>query len=190
MTGRTIAWIPLGLLLILVSLTFWLNQLVQPGNARNNGLERHDPDVIVESFNAQKLGQTGDVQYTLSARKMTHYPDDDSTLLESIQFNAVSPSQPRIFAEAQQGYLLEGGDRIVIEGNVIVRNDADSKIPAFTIKTPRLTILPDDGIARSDDGVVVEGANSRMTANSFVLNNQTRTLSFNRVSGILERPRK
>ncbi len=190
MSGRTIQWVPIGLLLVLVVLTLWLNRLVQSDPGRNNGQERHDPDVIIENFSAQKFGQSGEVQYTLSAKKMTHYPDNDSALLESIQFSATPPSQQRFSAEAKQGILLDGGDRIVIEGDVKVRSEGDSNTPALTLKTPRLTILPNENIARSDDGVTVEGAGSRMTADSFVLNNEKRTLHFKRVSGVLERNRK
>lgn len=192
MSGRAIQWVPIGLLLILVVLTLWLNRLVQSNPGRNNGQERHDPDVIIESFSAQKFSQTGEVHYTLSAKKMTHYPDNDSALLESIQFSATPPSQQRFSAEAKQGVLFDGGDRVVIEGDVTVRSegDANTNTPALTLKTPRLTILPNENIARSDAGVSVEGAGSRMTADSFVLNNETRTLNFKRVSGVLERNRK
>jgi len=78
---RPTGWLPLAALALLVALTFWLNQLVQAPAPRLDGSTRHDPDLIVENFDAQKLTEDGTVQYTLAARKMVHYPDDDSALL-------------------------------------------------------------------------------------------------------------
>ena len=68
---RPTTWLPLAALALLVGLTFWLNQLVQPQAAVADGKSRHDPDLMVESFNARKLGQDGRLLYTLNARKMS-----------------------------------------------------------------------------------------------------------------------
>jgi len=78
---RPTGWLPLAALALLVALTVWLNQLIQAPAARPDGSTRHDPDLIVEYFDAQKLAENGTVQYTLAAKKMVHYPDDDSALL-------------------------------------------------------------------------------------------------------------
>ena len=69
---RPTSWLPLTVLAMLVALTLWLNQLVQPGTARADGARRHDPDLMVERFNAKKLGEDGAILYTLAAKKMVH----------------------------------------------------------------------------------------------------------------------
>ena len=102
----------------------WLNTLVQPAGARADGTLRHDPDLIVENFSARKLGEDGRVLYTLVARKMVHYPDDDSSLLETLKFDAYEPQQPRVNITADRGRLEQGGDRVWVEGNVVVKRDA------------------------------------------------------------------
>ena len=65
---RPTSWLPLVALGLLVGLTLWLNQLVQPPAARADGSRRHDPDLMVERFNARKLGEDGSVLYTLAAK--------------------------------------------------------------------------------------------------------------------------
>ena len=117
---RPTSWLPLAALALLVGLTLWLDQLVQPTQARADGKRRHDPDLMVENFSARKLGEDGRVLYTLAARKMVHYPDDDSALLESIQLEAFEPRQPKMTITADHGRLEQGGDRVNIEGNVVV----------------------------------------------------------------------
>ena len=181
---------PLAALGLLVALTLWLDQLVQPTAARADGSTRHDPDLMVENFNARKLGIDGAVQYTLTARKMVHYPDDDSALLESLTLEAFEPRQPKMTITAQNGRLEQGGDRVFFEGNVVVLRDADLKSEATRLTTERILVLPDEGIARGSSPVTVESATNRAEAKSFELNNRTRTLSLQKVRATFQPPRK
>ena len=66
---RPTSWLPLAALALLVGLTLWLNQLVQAPQSRADGSLRHDPDLMVENFNARKLGADGRVLYLGSVSK-------------------------------------------------------------------------------------------------------------------------
>jgi lipopolysaccharide export system protein LptC len=187
---RSAPWLPIGVLAVLVALTFWLNQLVQPGGFRNDGSERHDPDLIVENFTARKLGPDGSVRYILAARRMMHYPDDDSSRLESVSFEAANPDQPRIVATSDRGQLVEGGDQVIMEGNVVINADATNTSPPWKLTTPKLTLQPDDNLAQSSSGVKIESPDSVLEAADFVLNTETRIVKLNRIKATLERPQK
>ena len=178
---RPSTWLPLLALALLVGLTVWLNQLVQAPMARASGNLRHDPDVVVENFNAQKLGEDGRVLYTLAARKMVHYPDDDSALLENVTVQAFEPQQPRLTATADSGRLEQGGDVVQIEGNVVVLREADAKEPAARVTTERLTVLPDAGIARTNSEVTLVSDNRHMVGTGMEIDNKARTLKLDRV---------
>ena len=178
---RTTSWLPLAALGLLVGLTLWLDQLVQPAAARADGSKRHDPDLVVENFNARKLGVDGAVQYTLNARKMVHYPDDDSALLESLAIEAFEPRQPRMTITARNGRLEQGGDRVMIEGNVVVVREADAKVGPARLTTEKLLVLPDEGIARGPTDVTLENPSGRAHASAFELNNRTRVLMLDKV---------
>jgi len=179
---RPTSWLPLTALALLVGLTVWLDQLVQPVQARADGKRRHDPDLIVENFNATKLGVDGRVLYTLAARKMVHYPDDDSALLESIQLEAFEPKQPKMTITADHGRLEQGGDRVHIEGNVVVLREADARNEAARLTTERLLVLPDSGIARTDAEVRLESPSARALAQGMEVDNRSRILKLGRVS--------
>ena len=190
MIFRPTSWLPLAALGLLLGLTLWLEQLVQPPAGRADGSTRHDPDLMVETFNARKLGIDGAVQYTLTARKMVHYPDDDSALLESLTIEAFEPRQPKMTITAQNGRLEQGGDRVFINGNVVVVRDADAKNEATRLTTDNVLVLPDEGIARGSSPVTVESASNRADAASFELNNRTRTLSMEKVRATFKPPRR
>lgn len=181
---------PLAALGLLVGLTLWLDQLVQPATSRADGSLRHDPDLVVENFNARKLGVDGAVLYTLTARKMVHYPDDDSALLESLTLEAFEPRQPKMTITAQNGRLEQGGDRVFIEGNVVLLREADAKNEATRLSTEHVLVLPNEGIARGTRPVTVESASNRADAASFELNNRTRMLSMEKVRATFKPPRR
>jgi len=185
---RTATWLPIGLLVLLVALTFWLNRLMQPEGIQNDGSQRHDPDLIVENFAARRLGSDGALRYTLAARKMTHYPDDDSSLLEAVSFEAVNPAQQPVSATSERGQLLNGGDKAIMEGNVVIRADATKTSPAWRLTTPQLILLPDKNLAQSDAGVHLESADGMLTAASFVLNTETRALTMKQIKATYQSP--
>lgn len=183
---RPTSWLPLAALALLVGLTLWLNQLVQAPVARADGLLRHDPDLIVESFNARKLGEDGAVLYTLAARKMVHYPDDDSALLEDVTLEAFEPHQPKMTLTADHGRLEQKGERVLVDGNVVITRDADAKNESAKLFTDKLLVLPDDGIARTDTEVRMQSASSNATAAGLELDNRARTLKLDRVRAVFK----
>ncbi|HEX9390498.1 MAG TPA: LPS export ABC transporter periplasmic protein LptC [Usitatibacteraceae bacterium] len=187
MNGRGLPLLPLSALAVLVILTFWLSRFVQPHNFRADGKSRHDPDLVVDKFVAQKLSPVGDVQYILRADSMMHYPDDDSSMLKTVLFTATEIGKPPLTANAPQGRLLGAEDEILLEGGVVIQTEASGKLPPIKLSTPKLTILTKKNIASSKDGVLMESPTTRINAASFELNSQTRVLVLNRVKGVLER---
>jgi lipopolysaccharide export system protein LptC len=185
---RPTSWLPLAVLALLVGLTLWLNQLVQAPVARADGSLRHDPDLMVEKFNARKLGEDGRVLYTLAAKKMVHYPDDDSALLESLTLEAFEPRQPKMTITADHGRLEQGGDRVWVEGNVVVVRDADQKNPPVRLTTDKLLVLPDAGIARTTSEVTMESPTGRAHAAGLEIDNKSRTVKLDRVRATFKPP--
>ena len=183
---RPTSWLPLVVLALLVGLTLWLNMLVQAPQVRNDGSLRHDPDVVVQNFNAKKLGEDGRVLYTLAAKKMVHYPDDDSAHLETVKLEAFEPGQPKVTVTADHGRLEQGGDRVWIEDNVVIVRDPDPKLDALRVTTDKLLVLPDAGIARTSSEVHLQSTTGRATAQGLELDNKTRTLKLDRVRAIMQ----
>ncbi len=178
---RPTIWLPLAVLGLLVGLTLWLNQLVQAPAQRSDGALRHDPDAIVEKFDARKLGEDGRVLYTLAAKKMVHYPDDDSALLESLTLEAFEPGQPKMTVTADHGRLERAGDRVWIEGHVVLVREGDTKTEPARVTTDRLLVLPDAGIASTTSEVTMTSPSGRVVAAGLEVDNKTRTITLDHV---------
>jgi len=181
---RPTTWLPLAVLALLVALTVWLNQLVRAPQARESGALRHDPDAIVERFDARKFGTDGRVLYTLAARKMVHYPDDDTAHLDRVTLEAFEPDQPKMTVTADEGRLERTGDRVWIEGHVVLVREADAKMEAARVTTDRLLVLPDAGIARTTSEVTLDSPSSHVVAQGLELDNKARTLILDRVHAV------
>ena len=182
--------LPFSVLLTLVALTFWLNQFVQAPSARASGNTRHDPDLVVENFTAQALGITGEVQYTVKAAKMLHFPDDDSSLLETVVFTALQAAMPPVVAQAPRGRLVAGADEVIMEGGVIVTSEKTDKYQPFKLSTPVLNIFPDKNLARSTEGVQVEIPGGQLTARKMEFNSLTRRMVLERGLATYQQPKR
>ena len=178
---RPTSWLPLSVLGLLVGLTFWLDQLVQPREARADGSTRHDPDLMVENFSARTLDPDGSVRYTLAARKMVHYPDDDSAHLDAVKVEAFEPKQPKMTATADRGRLEQGGDRVWIEGNVVLVREGDARVGASTLTTQKLLVLPNEGKASTSSDVTLVSPQGTAQAKGMELDNNARTIKLDRV---------
>ena len=188
MSVRSLPALPLAVLMSLVALTFWLNQFVQIPGARADGNQRHDPDLVVENFAAQALSATGEVQYTVKAEKMSHFPDDDSSLLETVVFTALHPNLPPIVARAPRGRLLAGVDEVIMDGGVLVTSEKSAKYQPLRLSTPTLSIFPDKNLARSTEGVRVDSPTGQLTASKMELNSLTRRIVMERGHATYQQP--
>ena len=181
---RPTTWLPLAVLALLVTLTVWLNQLVRAPAVREDGSLRHDPDAMVEKFDARKFGKDGHLLYTLTAQKMVHYPDDDTAHLDAITLEAFEPGQPKMTVTADEGRLERTGDRVWIEGHVVLVREGDAKAQPARVTTDRLLVLPDDGIARTTSEVTLDSPSSHVVAQGLELDNKAHTLVLDRVHAI------
>lgn len=173
MTDRLVTWSPLILIGLLAALTFWLDQKVQPPARLPDGSSRHDPDFIVEGFAAVQMNPDGSRRYALSAKRMVHYPDDDSTELELPKLVYFDYQRAPVTVRSDTARTTRGGDDVFFEGDVQVVRSAYDTNPELGIFTSYLHVIPDQDLARTDRLVrMVEG---KSTASSVGLEFDNRT---------------
>jgi lipopolysaccharide export system protein LptC len=181
MTSRPTAWLPIGLLLMLAGLTAWLNNAVQDVGPRNDGSKRHDPDMRVENFIARQFGIDGKVRYTLAARKMVHYPDDDSSHLTAPNFQSFEQDAPPVTITADTATTTRKGDEVFLHGNVLMVREATANSSRLTLSTSYMHVVPDNGTADTNQPVVIRDDTSVVNAASMVANNKLQTLILSKV---------
>jgi lipopolysaccharide export system protein LptC len=174
--GRLTTAAPLLLVGMLAALTFWLDHFAQ-GPARDLlGPSRHDPDYIVEKLSGVRMGESGAVSYSLSAAKMVHYPDDDTTLLASPSFVSYDSSKVTVTITASEGVVSAKGDHVYFQDDVRVTRAAHAGTSELVMRTSFLHVVPDHHLAMTDRSVTLSDDANTVTAVGLEMNNATRVI--------------
>lgn len=186
---RTQSLFPVAILTLLAALTFWLERATHIDAPREDGRKRHDPDYMAEKFTVRRFGPTGALQNTLSAQKMVHYPDDDTTLATEPRLAYLGSLRPTQLS-AKQGLIGADAQEIVLIGDVrAVRKGAD-KDPDLVIASSTLTIFPDDEVARTTAPVVIMQGKSVVHGVGLEADNKTAIYQLlSQVNGIIDKKR-
>ena len=150
MMRQLTAWFPIVLLAAMAALTVWLDRQVQPPEATSDGKTRHDPDYIVDNLSATRIGADGTPRYTMSTRQMVHYPDDDTTHLETPKLVSFRGGAAAVTVTSKTALLSNNGENAYLIDDVrLVRSAHDDK-SELTMQTSWLHVMPDDNIAKTD----------------------------------------
>ena len=163
-------------MLSLALLTFWLDNQVSVEQGGHPSLRRHDPDYLVDNFTTTTYNRDGKVETVLSAAKMVHYPDDDSTELSAPRVLQAKPAQPRMTARADRGKISREGDEIFLYDNVVLVREAEEARPEARMSTSFLHILRDRNLVRTDREVLFEEPGRWLKGRGMEYFNATREL--------------
>lgn len=176
LASRSRYWLPLLPLLALLAFVYWLNnQVQQEVIAAANNL-RHDPDGIMDNFNATTMSMQGVPRSLLSAKQLRHYPDHDSTELELPRLTMLNPERPPVHVEGVRGNVSSRGDEVLFHGNVKVLREPVGVQSAMILRTEYLRVLPNKDWADTDQPVTLLDAYTTVHAIGMEMDNKARTL--------------
>jgi lipopolysaccharide export system protein LptC len=182
---------PLALLAMLAALTLWLDRTVQPPSTARDGSARHDPDYIVDNLSAVRLGPDGVPQHQVEAKRMLHYPDDDTTHLESPRYVSFEGKQPQISIVSETALVSREGGAVDFYSNVRAVRAPTEKNSELVLTTEHLRVIPDDHVAYTDSPVTIVDANTKLTAVGLELDDKAKTVKLkSNVRGSYIPPRK
>lgn len=147
--------LPIGLMLFLALLTFWINQTVQEQAARISGVDRHSPDYMLYNFVSTRTDTTGKTKYVLAATEMRHYPDSDHTELDRPRFTQFGQDAPYTQIQGQRGKISGDGKLVEFVKQVKVIRQATADKGEMQLQTEQLTVEPDTDIAYTDLPVTI-----------------------------------
>ena len=188
--GHHVHWLPLGFAVLLALLSAWLNQVAERPQAVDNAGFTHDPDYIVERFRVQTFDLSGKPRYRLDARRMTHYMDDDSTVLTQPRFHLNSGEQAPMDVGARRGLIFGDRESLHFLGDAQAVRAATPDHPALSLSGEHLRAIPDAGILSSDNPVTLRLGNTVIHAGGLYADNHSKRLDLTGgVRGIYEKHR-
>jgi lipopolysaccharide export system protein LptC len=183
MNDRAAKIFPLFMLLLLAALTFWLSRVIQSDAPR--GPLRHDPDYWAENVKLLRFDINGTLQHTLTAEKLLHYPDDDTTIVTTPHLTY--HRQPPVEIAARMAYIGRDGKEVDLVDDVrVTRHGATGDAPSTTLETRTLKVFPDEEKGSTSDPVIITRGNSIMHGSGLEIDNSTGiTVLRGRVSGTI-----
>jgi lipopolysaccharide export system protein LptC len=171
---RAFSLFPLLLMLTLAAASFWLERAVQAPEHDKSGKLRHDPDFIADDFGITKMDASGKPEYILSAARMLHYPDNDSTDIVTPRLVQRHDNDAAIVIHADRGTVSKNGEEASFYDNVVVVREAALGRNELRVQTEYLQIVPDRDLARTDKPVIITEGRSRLSGVGMEFNNKTR----------------
>ena len=175
MTFSTTRILPLALMLALALLTFYLERTVRDDETAPT-VRRHDPDYIVAKFTTTTYNRDGTVESVLSAERMVHYPDDDTTEVFAPRVLQAKPGEPRYTVRAERARLSPDGNEIFLFGSVLLVREASAERPEGRMTTDFLHVVRDRSLVRSDREVKFEEGGRLLQGRGMEYHNESREL--------------
>jgi lipopolysaccharide export system protein LptC len=184
---RLITWSPVLMLGAFAALTYWLDAQIQVANRKFDGSGRHDADLYIENFRAVSLDAQGRVRQALTAKLARHYPDDDTTELESPLITFSDPDKPRLTVSADHAKVSGDREHAYFTGNVKGVREAtaaDASNGPVVLTSEYLHVIPKDDRVLTDKPVTIEDARGIINATGMEFDNRSKKLKFgSRVHG-------
>lgn len=182
--------LPIVLMLFLAALTLWLRIAMEAPAAAASGNHRHDPDAVVDNFTVTRLGEQGAPQYTLTANRMLHFADDDSTELTGPKV-VKRGEGPLVTITADTGIVTRDGEEAFFRGNVLVVRAVTVGHEELRVRTNYLHVLPAKNIARTDQAVTINEGRSELSGIGMEFDENTRQFAlFSQVRGRFDQARR
>lgn len=190
MKTRGYSFFPIVVLAFLAALTFWLDHATRFDEGKRDGKNRHDPDFYVEKLTGRRFGEDGRLVNIMTADRMTHFPDDETTDLVMPNVTFFRPGSPPLHLRSRRGTLSKDGEVADLRDNVYGWREPEGDVPLMTFASSQLTVFKEQEIARTNVPVVLTRGKSVMNGVGMDVDNKVSILRLHsQVKGTIE-PRK
>jgi lipopolysaccharide export system protein LptC len=150
---------------------------VQPVTAKSDSRKRHDIDYSVQNLSSVTLDETGKPRHLLTTAEMWHYPDDDTTHLQSPHFVSLHTERAPIVMSADIGKISSKGDEVFLYDNVKVLRMGNDEQGNMEFTSDYLRVVPDKDQADTDRPLTMTTRNDVVQAVGMQLDNKLRTIT-------------
>jgi len=149
----------------------------------------HEPDYFVEHFALTRMNARGEPVFRMSAARLVHFPDDDSSEFVSPVLVSLDPSRPLVTLRADRGRSTRDGEQTHLHDHVVMTRAAAGDKPELQVRTDYVLVLANEDVARTDRPVEITYGGSSLTGVGMEFNNAARVLNVrSQVRGVWAAP--
>jgi len=151
----------LGILLsALATGSWWLNRDTEQELSYQP--KPHSLDYYIENFGVTAMGVNGEPDKRLSAQRMAHFPDDDSTELTAPRMTLYDENSPPWQIRSETGWVSGDKQLILLQCKVNIDRNGAPEIRPVHIVTRDLRIQPEENYAETDQDVFARSGDDRL----------------------------
>lgn len=150
-----------AIMLILVGLGYWgYDGSITPGQPKREVTIRKGADYFLVGADISQFDVDGKRQYTLVSNSITHYPHNDSTLLQMPVMTSFSNPNEVFKSVSEHGKLLTGGTDIELWDDVVMTQTKLASNDVVQMNTDFITIYSEQELADTDRPVLITSPGS------------------------------
>jgi lipopolysaccharide export system protein LptC len=135
------------------------------------------PDFIVERVALTQFDERGRANYKLLADKLSYFTENDDIELTRPHLVSLQPGQAQVQATSDRARVTHAGEKVLMQGDVLLRRDGHGGQPPLTVRTERMTVVPDTEHFSTDVPVLIEQGESKLSGAAMDYDNLKRVLT-------------
>ncbi len=154
----------IGLILVILGLgTNWMITTTSSDHPVSES-EKHKMDYYVNNFTTTQMGEDGKPFRRLRAKRMVHYPDDDTTELTDPYVTLFEDMIPMWIIQSETGWLSGDGALLLLQGKVIIDRPKSTNLDPVHIVTRNLRVQPDQNYAETEESITITNLDNRIVS--------------------------
>lgn len=166
--------------------SFWVYQAMRTGTTDEaHAIASGKSDYYVDNFVYVKMALNGQPSYSITGKRMEHYPINDSFKVQTPFIRSLDKAKPPMQLSSDRAYIEDNNSKIHMYGNAYAERDPTGKSAKLTVNSEYLLLLPDDDQVTTDKPVKIMLGDSVLTGVGMVASNAELKLQLqDRVHGI------
>ncbi len=154
----------IGIILAIFALgTSWIVSVTSDEDPEKSSQE-HKMDYYLKNFTTTQMGIDGKPDKKLSAKRMIHYPDDDTTELEEPLITTFEMNVPKWKIESETGWLSGDGELLLLQGRVTMDRPKTPDADPMHIVTRNLRVQPEQNYAETEESITISTPDNQITS--------------------------
>jgi lipopolysaccharide export system protein LptC len=153
---RITALVPLAAVALFAALTYWLDVRVTESAIARQKPTLTAPDHFMEQFVIERTSKAGRVEQTIVGAKATHYPSNNTTVLEAPKYDSHVEGKAPLTVQAARGVMYndpkkKGVEQADFSGRVVAVQGAHAGRDPIRYESETLTVFPQTQRAQTKD---------------------------------------
>lgn len=169
--------------------SMWVNMVIKKtAQDASSEAQRTEPDYVVENFRYFNIKPSGVAQYEAKGTKLTHYPADDTYLIDNPVLITQSKTGQIETISSKEAFVEDFNSKVHMRENVVMEREAGAGKGPVTLTSEYVLVFPDEEIMTSDREVVIKSNNSTATGIGLHANNATREVQISNRARVTYNP--